>query len=300
MQNPIKYLALTGAFLLACGGQTSDKEIIIDQTENQEPSEQWKKYWYSGLAEISSYEISQARYGELRKGEAVLVFVTEPFSYESMTKADRSRESNKSVLKCNFTKRFNTGIYPYTLMTSTFTPIQRPMMSPKITHGMQEWCGQVFMEYQRPAENLEIKSYFEGENANFSLKNARFENDLWGSLRINPESIPTGKQELVPDFAFLRFRHLDPEPMACEISIEKKDELILTLDYSDIRRKLTIKADKDFPHTIQSWEESYNSGFGSSEVLVSSGKRMKTIRVDYWNRNRNSDEYLRDSLQLRY
>ena len=34
-------------------------------------------YWYRGEAELNSYTLEQARYGEIHKGEAVLVFVTE-------------------------------------------------------------------------------------------------------------------------------------------------------------------------------------------------------------------------------
>ena len=37
-------------------------------------------YWYQGLAELSRYDLKQSRYGQVRQGEAVLVYVTEDFS----------------------------------------------------------------------------------------------------------------------------------------------------------------------------------------------------------------------------
>ena len=40
----------------------------------------FNKYWYAGEAELNSYTLSQARYGENHEGEAVLIFVTEDFS----------------------------------------------------------------------------------------------------------------------------------------------------------------------------------------------------------------------------
>src|SRR5919108_4912208 len=75
----------------------------------------FKQYWYSGKAEISSYTLDQSRYGQQRKGKAVLIFVTEDFSKKKQVKLDEpsSAEADKiGVLKLNFVKNFVTGIYP--------------------------------------------------------------------------------------------------------------------------------------------------------------------------------------------
>ena len=37
-------------------------------------------YWYQGKAELASYDLNQSRYGEIRNGHAVLIFLTEDFS----------------------------------------------------------------------------------------------------------------------------------------------------------------------------------------------------------------------------
>ncbi len=75
---------------------------------------------YSGKAEISQYTLQQARYGEMRNGEATLIFVTEDFSTDNLVKLDEpEKESNKArVLKMNMTKNFITGSYPYSMMLS--------------------------------------------------------------------------------------------------------------------------------------------------------------------------------------
>jgi len=73
------------------------------------------QYWNQGKAEITTYDLYQARYGEMRQGEAVIVFVTENFSKEKQVKTDNPNAVATPVipvLKMNLTKRFYTGIYP--------------------------------------------------------------------------------------------------------------------------------------------------------------------------------------------
>ena len=82
-------------------------------------------YWHNHGAEITRFELEQSRYGEIHSGHAVLIFVTEPFLPEKQVKADyeASRKKSIPVLKLNFIKKFNTGIYDYSMMKSVFTPI---------------------------------------------------------------------------------------------------------------------------------------------------------------------------------
>ena len=83
-------------------------------------------YWFQGKAELTSYTLSQARYGELHPGEAVLIFVTEDFSRKKQVKLDDPAAAGADkvpVLKLNFEKKFGTGIYPYSLLTSVFLPL---------------------------------------------------------------------------------------------------------------------------------------------------------------------------------
>lgn len=90
--------------------------------------ETFGQYWYKGKAELNAYELEQYRYGEKRDGEAVLIFVTEDFSREKQVKLDnpqRQKQDAQKVLKLNLTKKFVTGIYPYSMMLSVFTPCLR-------------------------------------------------------------------------------------------------------------------------------------------------------------------------------
>ena len=108
---------------------------VLETTKNRNISQEFKDYWYAGKAEISSYKLEQARYGELRDGTAALIFVTEDFLPEVQVKADRQNESNIPVMKVNATKNFNTGIYPYSVMSSTFYPVFKEQHALKVSQS---------------------------------------------------------------------------------------------------------------------------------------------------------------------
>ena len=90
------------------GCKNSENNLIpASQNENaikRDLPEEFKTYWYDGTAEITSYDLMQERYGELRKGKAVNIFVTEDFLSETQVKADNDSEKNIPVLKLNQVK----------------------------------------------------------------------------------------------------------------------------------------------------------------------------------------------------
>ena len=148
------------------GETVSNKKSKTLKTEPKQPlTDNFKNYWYAGDAEITSYQLNQARYGELREGNAVLIYVTEPFLPKKQVKADNSSPENISVLKLNATKNFLTGIYPYSIMSSTFYPVYDNQHAVKTSLSVQEWCGHVFMQLNNKGKdyNLLARSYFESE-----------------------------------------------------------------------------------------------------------------------------------------
>lgn len=264
----------------------------------------FRNYWFAGEAEITSYHLKQARYGEMRQGEAVLVFVTEPFNPFTQVKSDRG--GGLDVLKCNFTRSFNTGIYPYSMMTSSFLPLKDGMNLPeKITTSSQEWCGHTFTQLNREDEGFRFRqySYFESEgDVDKALTGDLLPEDaLWNMIRKDPASIPTGELKMIPGTQYLRLSHVPAKPV--KASIKRKDEAgkasQLVVDYTDINRQLIISYNPDFPHEIQGWEETYRSGFGSNAREMTTIARLnKRIKSDYWNRNANADSGLREELGL--
>jgi hypothetical protein len=261
-------------------------------------------YWYQGKAEVTSYALKQARYGEIREGDAVLVFVTEPFSKQKQVKLDypgKAEGDNISVIKMNFTRNFLTGIYPYSIMQSVFTPVQVDQYphAIKATLTVQEWCGQVFgqLNKQRNSYRYQGFSYFESEgDVKKELELEWLEDELWSRIRIAPESLPTGRIKVIPGMAFSRLTHKELSPTAAEASLESgKTESVYQLDYSSLDRTLRIRFSSAFPYEILGWEETYPS-FG--KMMTTTAEKKASLMTDYWSKNGNDDLYLRNKLGL--
>lgn len=272
---------------------------------------QFDDYWYQGKAEITSYELQQARYGELHKGDAVMVFVTEDFSKSKKVKLDypgRNKKDAVPVLKLNATRKFNTGVYPYSMMTSSFTPVdlKKYPFSLKVTGTSQEWCGHTYMQLKEAKNHfdMELRSYFESEGeANEKIEKAFLEDEIWARIRIEPQQLPTGPIKMLPGLMFSRLRHIDYQAMPAKASLQshQDDAKLLTYEivYEGIERKLSIHFNKKFPYEIEGWETTMQSGFGAgTKTLSTVATKKKMILSDYWSRHGNTDLSLRKELGL--
>jgi len=300
----MKTSAVTFVFLLlflsSCKDKTTPLASNIANIETpNEPrelksarplSEEFNKYWYAGEAEITSYKLEQARYGELREGHAVLVYVTEPFLAKEQVKADGNNPSNINVLKLNSTKKFNTGIYPYSIMQSAFYPVANNQHAIKVSASIQEWCGHTYIQLNnRDQFNITAHSYFEGEaDQNFNVKKVVLENELWTQLRIAPKSLPTGDFEIIPSLEFIRLKH---KPIKGYKASAQLDSGKYSISIPKLNRSLSITFNPNFPYDISGWEETTNG-------LTTKASKLKTIKSAYWSKNSNKDEVLREALLL--
>lgn len=296
-------------FIISCKETTGSKEenkIVKKENETtilpkKQLTGEFKKYWYAGKAEITSYILQQARYGELREGTAVLIYVTEPFSSEKQVKADAQNADNVSVLKVNSTKNYLTGIYPYSIMTSSFYPVYDNSHALKVAFSAQEWCGQVYAQLNNK-ENFEITShsYFESESdQQLSLKKTLLEDEIWNKIRINPMELPVGEVNIIPSFEYIRLLHkeLKAYEAIAQIEIVENGIQSYSIAYPELERKLTINFTSDFPYSIESWTETTQTSYGSDVLkITTTAQRNKRIITPYWQQNKNSDLFLRDSL----
>ncbi|MEM8609363.1 MAG: septum formation inhibitor Maf [Myxococcota bacterium] len=264
------------------------------------------RYWYEGRAELTRYALRQHRYSDIHDGDAVLIFVTEPFLPKLQVKQEHGDKSaSVSVLKLNAYRRFYTGIYPYTLMTSSFTPASRPGAAAyKVTNTVQEWCGQTFTQVNRRADGLHWSSYSykqdEGDR-NFVLPDHRFEDGLWSQIRIDPSAIEQGEQELVPALDYLVMRHkaLRPYPAIVTRTQNATTELLeqpassLMIEYPPLARTLTIYYEPEFPFAILAWDETV----GPQRTTA---VRTHAIVDDYWNHSSADDSAYRDALGMAF
>ena len=299
-------VTLSMAGLMSCNSYS--QPATIDPIDEKK----FNDYWYAGEAELTSYELKQARYGEIHDGHAVLVFVTEPFSKSKQVKLDypgNAGEDNVSVLKLNFTKKFLTGIYPYSMMQSTFTPVSIDKFpnTLKVTTSSQEWCGHTFMQLNLHKNDYKLKgfSYFESEGDNEkSIGKTWLEDEIWTRIRINPSTLPLGKVDIIPGTFYLRLGHKDSDvarAMATKTDVSSSEfhegpHVSYQLKYEN--RSITIYFEKSFPFNILGWEEQYASGFRSPKILSTKAFRKKSIKSPYWQKNSNRDRILREELGL--
>lgn len=290
--------------------------IFSCNNEVTPPSAEFQQKWYAGQAEVNSYTLDQARYGEMRKGEAVLIFVTEDFSTRDLVKLDNPENTGKKirVMKMNFTKKFITGIYPYSMMLSVFTPISKEgnEKTLKADCTSQEWCGHTFSRLKSKGGNnynYQLHSYFEQEGEiDTKIDATVLEDEIWTRIRINPSSLPQGKVLVLPGLLWQRVSHSDLKEMNAELSLSKADTLLTndssaqmySIHYPDTQRTLRIYFQQKFPHEIIGWQETYPDGFGNNKIMLTTrAVRKKTIWLNYWKHNKNADETYRDTLQLR-
>jgi len=290
--------------------------ILIDSCKQkaEQPTDVFKSTWYAGKAEVSSYNLQQARYGEIRNGEAALIFVTEDFSTKKLVKLDEPDRTNDKirVLKMNMTKNFVTGIYPYSMMLSVFTPVANDgnVKTVKVNCSSQEWCGHTFSQLQLKGNNYDwqLHSYFEKEGEqNESLDGVWLEDELWNRIRMNPSALPQGKVSLIPGLLWQRLSHIQLKKEEAVLTLSKADTLFIkdsatqlyTIQYPLTQRTLQIYFQSSFPHEILGWQEIYPDGFGNNKkMLTTKAVRKKTIWLDYWKRNALADSTYRDTLQL--
>lgn len=302
-------LVLTAAVFSACtpGQQQADKTTLVSSVAatgslRLPPADHdFNAYWYAGLAEISTYDVTQQRYNEERPAEQVNVFVTEDLSRSKQFKLDdpaSASDDRVPVLKLNAIRRFHTGIYDYSIMSSVFSPVSGAAAL-KTTCTIQDWCGQVFFQTNLQPDAMRLRgfSYFETEgDTDESLPITLLEDELWNRIRLDPAKIPVGRVRILPSVVHARLRHRKAQPEEAHITLQHEgDAQVLRLNYSGAWRSLAIRFEASPPHRILGWEE-----IGEKGSLLSKATLKAVRRSAYWAEHDNVHAPLRDSLRLRF
>jgi hypothetical protein len=274
--------------------------------------DEFQDYWYNHGAEISRFSLQQMRYGEIHAGDAVLVFVTEKINPDTQVKADHPGSQDIAVLKLNAFRKFFTGIYPYSIMTSVFAPVdvQKYPLPLKISSSIQEWCGHVYTQLNLDENEYRVRvhSYFEGEgDRDFKVPKVIPEDALWTLIRLAPGSLPRGEFRMIPGTVYARLAHhpvtvrraVSDFSQTGEKSLEGNPLVIYEINFPDEQRTLQIYFEREFPHRIQKWHETYRGldGMGA-KVLTTSAARTHTIMDPYWKHHTNKDRRRLEALGL--
>ncbi|MEZ4648833.1 MAG: hypothetical protein R3E97_08615 [Candidatus Eisenbacteria bacterium] len=123
-----------------------------------------------GNGEVNSYELVEERYGERREGNAVLVFAAEELNRNTYVKVESDatpQDQRMYGIKLNQLRKFATGIYDYSAMTTVFSVAgshlgHHPFQAARVVHTTQEWCGQVYhrVDLTEAGWKEELRSYF--------------------------------------------------------------------------------------------------------------------------------------------
>jgi len=293
--------------LATTGCANESEEEAIPAKNPLTVSDAFAAHWRDGLAEVAVYRLTQPRYGELREGEAIWVTVTEPFDSERLVKRDVADGRHLEVLKLNDMRTFETGLYDYRTMSSTFVPTtqQTPV---KITASVQEWCGHVYEELRWGAERVDrtLHSYFEGEQDAsdtwpqpadgwtedaFPLMMRRSAGDPLLELgeRRDIQWLPSRVgARLRNDSGAWRpavvSRGMTPRTQPGPSGPILVDEW--TVEAEGFTHRWLVEAKP--PHGVVSWERSDGER----------GERVAVQRTDYWARQKGSDSELRLKLGL--
>jgi hypothetical protein len=256
-----------------------------------------RDFWFNG-AEISSFELSQSRYGKNHPGHAELIFVTEPFLIGKQVKDESGKGDSTDVLKLNALTTFNTGLYSYRTMTSTFRPIDLKNFphALKSTTSIQDWCGQAFQQsnFRNNGWSVQLRSYFENAgDKKLALPSAHLEDELWITLRLDPKKLPTGETEIIPGAIFTRFNHQAISAVKAKAVLsESSGSSTYTLTYPSLNRTLSIHFDTAFPHIIRAWTEKTSKGTTTAKL------KKRLMNVPYWKLHNPDDAGKRKQLGL--
>lgn len=301
--------------LLSCATSPPLPNQASKSTQSRYDNVFWDT-WGDGFAEVSTYEMIMPRYGEPREGESIMIFVSETFSERQRVKADpgkNPKDDEFSVMKLNWQKNFQTGIYDYSEMLSAFLGLgpvagRPPGMLAKLSFSRQEWCGHMFAQALFDTSRIRVSgtSYFDGDS------------DLTQTLTPQPDAIsedalPFWARSMAPPF--LQPGESKDVPFLTSLKSSRDAHQPLAWSRINLTRNATLQrievpagefeveaysaqlangrgfvffVERDMPFRIIRWQFTT----GESASLVASE------RVKYWELNRPGGEEALRSLGL--
>jgi hypothetical protein len=272
--------------------------------------------WHDGRAELDGYRYSIVRYGQPRQGQAVTIYVTEPWSRSKRVKVEDASKTPADVfdvLKLNLVRDFQTGIYDYNTMVSLFVRTQD--FSPvQISFTSAEWCGNVYakVEFENETVSETLFSYFEDETGTRTLKEPRDgvpEDALFVLLRgLKGAFLGPGEERTIPLLSGMLESRLRHQPLDWSSALVERAAKPASVQvpagnwsnaiYYEVKAangrtgQFWVEPDGDMRILKWSWTE---SGRGEASE---SGELTGTLRTAYWKENGPGNEKLLPQLGL--
>ena len=204
-------------------------------------------------------------------------------------------------MKLNLIKDYQTGVYDYSDMLSTFVALApvnqlRAGQPSKVSFSSREWCGHVYSQllFTGPVARLTLHSYFDGEAdsaRDLALKGPDYVSEdallLWARGMSWPFLGSEENRQVVSvsSLATSRARHVPVSTGTVHLTSSAKRESVKTPagTFQTVVRKaalangtaVTISVEEAPPHRIVRWE----SSTGERAELLGSA------RMKYWQMN---------------
>lgn len=264
--------------------------------------------WGDGYAEVSTYDFQTPRYGEMREGESILIFVTETMSERQRVKADPGKNPKTDefpVMKMNWQKNFQTGIYDYSEMLSGFLGMGEVAgralgTLAKLTWSRQEWCGHMFQEALFDSGKIRVRgmSYFDGDgDLSQTMENpadgVSEDGLLFWARQMGGPFLKPGESRSVAFLVGIKSARDAHGPLVwtranltrsavvekLEVGIGETEVELFTAQLGN-GKTYTFHVEKDAPHRILRWE------YPNGEI----GELLASERVKYWELNQTGGE----------
>ena len=293
-------------FLLtgSCGAQATGTMLPVARWSHAaSPStEAFRARWGDGRAEVAAYRGVVSRYGATHDAEVVLIYVTEPLDRATLVKDDDAPADRRlDVLKLNFALRFQTGIYPYSVLTSVFAPVNdfgAERFSPaKISFGEQDWCGGVFSSVW-PDDDAFIErshSYFASEGDQDVRRpvaeGTLYEDALYIQLRELDGPFAGGaawEGDIVPSLWRARRDHTPLSSVHARITRTSRSDREVFVLQTDGAYERTFEVGHDADHPLLAFQSSDGDSF----------QLAGRDRLAYWELHDPGEESFRAQLGL--
>lgn len=224
---------------------------------NQEINKTFTNYWKNNKSEITKYDLKE---DSISVGEGSLTF---NINYiQGVNKTDSIQ-----VLHSDFTGKIHKDNYDYSAMTSADLPLNlllRPHAM-KVVNSVQEPSNNSFLALSQIPKSYEIvakNTFKEKVKEHFILERKNLEDELWAKIRMNPDDLPTGDVEIIPSFAYWQSVRKSPNIYEAKAELKEyigteftgKKLMVYSLDYTDLKRKLSIVFEQNFPFEIVGWK----------------------------------------------
>lgn len=273
-------LALLLVLVAGCG-----KKKVVSKKSARKLPEWFAGYWSTSLTEVSTYELQQARFGNVYEGEAYLSFSQVVYSRARQIAAvniDTLNKDQMKTLQLVGSRSYKCGNQWHALSQMVVMPqiFRDGPYALKIAASVNDLNGISYAQLNLDANKylLQVRNPDNREgDQNRVVQLTMTEDQIWCMMRIYPDSLPTGGAFMLPGLLSTRLRNEMMQPLAVKLSLHKAElgELppalqtrgllkVYTIDYPVNGRTLQIYFNAAPPHLIEGWKDSYQDSGTSS------------------------------------